>query len=280
MLLPDFIEIETSRYCNRRCPWCPNGPMAFRTEQELMPWDLFERLILQLADHRFSGWIALHNYNEPLANPRLVTELAFIAGRLRHSKPSIFTNGDLLNSEMVRALCNAGVSYLRVMRYPPLSQAMAAQSDHQIADWLDHKNILTICDWKVCPVRQGCAAFGEIQQMKIEVIVPNISLYNWRGGTTSIPLGCERTLPCSLTTRSAAIDFAGRLKMCCNVYPEAPDHANYVIGSLNTHSFAELWESSVMEKFRYAHVRSDWSVSPICSRCTQTLPRDFPTVVD
>ena len=24
-LLPEFIELETSTFCNRRCPWCPNS---------------------------------------------------------------------------------------------------------------------------------------------------------------------------------------------------------------------------------------------------------------
>src|SRR5882724_626702 len=36
--LPTYVEIETSRRCNRQCNWCPNGHHDHRRTQELMEW--------------------------------------------------------------------------------------------------------------------------------------------------------------------------------------------------------------------------------------------------
>lgn len=120
-------------------------------------------------------------------------------------------------------------------------------------------------------MRQGLAASGTLQGMRIEIISPDVRLYNWLGGTTILK-GQLRVQPCDMTRRSAAIDYRGKLKMCCNVFPEATDHRAYVIGDLNESSFGELWESESMQRYRVAHSVGDWTLSPICVRCTQSLP--------
>lgn len=270
--LPRFIELETSRYCNRRCEWCPNGGSTSRTIQELMPWTLFARITRELQDLDYQGWIALHNYNEPLANPRLFEEIDLLRQRLASAKPCIFTNGDLLRLETVHRLRDAGVRYLRVTRYPRLSKAGAPPIGEDITAWLAKTDLAAEADWTTAQVRQGLAASAEIGEMAIEVIAPDISTYNWRGNTTITALGAERLLPCSFTRNSAAIDYQGRLKMCCNIYPDESSHAAYVVGSLAERSFAELWDSSKMKQWRLLHAEADWSASPICQRCVHYLP--------
>jgi hypothetical protein len=75
-----------------------------------------------------------------------------------------------------------------------------------------------------------------------------------------------------MTATSAVIDYRGRMKMCCCVYPEAPAHAGYVIGDLHTATFAALWDCAQMNAYRAAHARADWSLSPACATCAQPLP--------
>jgi radical SAM family protein/iron-sulfur cluster protein len=262
---PEFVELETSRYCNRRCLWCPNGANEARTVQELMPWVLFRKILADLASIDFKGWLALHNYNEPLANPRLFRELRLIRALLPSSRPSIFTNGDLLTQPFARKLSDAGVNYLRVMRYPTNKAYGRKPSGLGVSHWLQRNNLLE--EYRIIETRQGIAAIGTIGKMNVEVITPDISTYNYRGGTTVLQLHAQRMAPCQMTTTSAAIDFRGNLKMCCNVYPEDPTHADYIIGCLAACSFKALWYSSDMKLLRDAHTRADWSPSPICSAC-------------
>jgi hypothetical protein len=110
--------------------------------------------------------------------------------------------------------------------------------------------------------------------MAIEVILPDLSRYNYRGDTVPFGSAKHRLDPCIMASHSASIDFRGRLKMCCNVYPEFQQHLPYLIGSLDQNSLEELWNSAKMTRFRQAHALADWSLSPICTRCTQRLPID------
>jgi hypothetical protein len=67
--------------------------------------------------------------------------------------------------------------------------------------------------------------------------------------------------------------------MCCNVNPADSDHAKYIVGSIADHSFLDLWSSTQMCLLREAHTRADWSLSPLCETCHQTVPeRESPVL--
>ena len=118
MALPRYVEVETSRRCNRTCGWCPNGEHTARRVQELMDWSLFTRMIEQLVDVDYGGFSAFHNYNEPLLSGRILDEVRHVKAQLRPAKPAIYTNGDVLDASLFGRLLDAGVAYLRVTRYP------------------------------------------------------------------------------------------------------------------------------------------------------------------
>ncbi len=116
--LPRHVEVETSQYCNRRCMWCPNGERPVRHRQELMDWALFTGVLRELSGLGYAGWLAFHNYNEPLLNPRLGEELDTVRVMLPAARPAIFTNGDVLTADRLHELVERGVRYVRVTRYP------------------------------------------------------------------------------------------------------------------------------------------------------------------
>ncbi len=272
--LPRYIEVETSRYCNRSCQWCPNGVTDARAVQELMVWSLLSKIVGELKELKYSGWLALHNYNEPLANPRLNLELAYLHDQLPHARPSIFTNGDLLDHARLASLVQAGVAYLRVMIYPSRRVLTwdAAAAAVTVSRWLHARHLEAIGEWSYGNVRQGFAATCKLGSLTIEVIRPDVSRYNWRGGQVSDLAGSLRTSPCYMTQNSASIDYRGNLKMCCNVYTDSPSHQEYIIGNLNEGSFRAFWNSDRMTILRRLHESGDWRLSSICRHCTQQLP--------
>ncbi|WP_041443428.1 hypothetical protein [Picosynechococcus sp. PCC 7002] len=83
-----------------------------------MEWSLYADLIGQLTEVDYDGWLAFHNYNEPLANPRLKQEISFAKGSLPSVKLAIYTNGDLFNEKIYEYLCSIEVSEIRITRYP------------------------------------------------------------------------------------------------------------------------------------------------------------------
>jgi hypothetical protein len=238
-----------------------------------MDWGLFADLLAELRGLGFAGWLAFHNYNEPLINPRLGEELAAVASVLPGARPAIFTKGDVLTASKLAGLVGAGVRYVRVTLYP--RHADASPSDEQIRGFLDRADVAGM-PWEWRAVRQGRSAVCEEAGCRIEVISPDIGgTYNARAGSvTTLPLAVAgRTEPCLMTATSASIDHRGRLKMCCCVYPEpGVGHDGYVIGSLTDRTFADLWGSAQMRQYRAAHAVADWSLSPACAGCRQPLP--------
>lgn len=271
LLLPRYLEMETSRRCNRICEWCPNGSNAARRDQELMDWKLFCKVTQELGDLGFAGYWAFHNYNEPLLNPRLKQEIRFLRSAAPEARPAIYTNGDLMTADLFRELREElGVSYLRVTRYP--KNADVQPTFAAIRRWLNTRGLLDAVPWTFKEVRQGLAAVHEADGMRAEVIRPRIAGYNSRGGTVTLLPVVHRTAPCLMTTTSAFVDFRGQMKMCCNIYPDDRQHQRYVVGSLRDHSFADLWFSPQMSDYRSRHAKADWSTSPACATCTQELP--------
>jgi len=279
--LPQYIELETSRFCNRRCEWCPNGSHDYRRDQELMAWQLFCKILNDLKTVGYHGWLAFHNYNEPLANPRLQTEIIEARALLPQCLLSLFSNGDYLDVKRVEELSRHGIRYLRITLYPARAGETfnKDESIFRIESWLGAKRLKTLLPWDLKESRQGVAATGSRNTMRIEVISPNLATYNQRGGTAVGVSVAPRHEPCHMTWHSAAIDFRGRMKMCCNVFPEAVNHGRYVVGDLNAQTFGAIWSSEAMHKFRRMHTKADWSSSPICRLCTQRLPREQTEII-
>jgi hypothetical protein len=270
--LPKYTEIETSRKCNRTCTWCPNGEHPVRREQELMDWGLYQDLTVQLGEAGYAGWLAFHNYNEPLLNPRLPKEIRQAREAAPLAKPAIFTNGDALNREMLAELTDAGVYSIRVTRYP--HSADTPPSYEAIRAYLEKVGLAGL-SFEYAPVRQGLGALSEVHGVQLEVISPAITAtYNTRGGSvTTLPLLAKaRTAPCLMTATSLVVDYRGAVKMCCCVYPESAGHEQYVLGSVREHRLLDLWRSEAMNAYRAAHANADWSLSPACASCTQPLP--------
>lgn len=271
--LPRHVEVETSRYCNRRCSWCPNGEHPIRRRQELLDWALFAGLLRELSELGYAGWLAFHNSYEPLLNPRLFEELDAVQAMLPAARPAIFTNGDVLTADRLSELVVRGVRYVRVTRYP--HRADTPPSSGSINLWVSRAGLGHL-RWRHRPVRQGMAASTVYAGTRVEVISPNIlGTYNNRGGSvTALPyLAVRRAEPCWMTATTAAIDYRGQFKMCCCVYPEpGSGHDQYVVGSLRAASFGALWWSAQMGRYRAAHAVADWSGSPACATCRQPLP--------
>jgi Radical SAM superfamily/Iron-sulfur cluster-binding domain len=269
-----YVEAETSRLCNRTCSWCPNGHSSARREQQLMPWPLFTKVIAELGDAGYAGFLALHNFNEPLANPRLHTELAHIRAAAPDARPAIYTNGDLLNGDMLDRMLTAGVKYVRVTRYPHRSDV--APDFGPLRRWMRNAGLSGRYDWQFGPVRQGLAARWEDRQagVLVELIRPSVATYNDRGGTALVPVELSsRTKPCRMTATSLSIDYRGLVKMCPNVIPDSSAaHEQYVVGSVARASLAELWDHPLMQDWRIRHGAADWSASPACRNCVQALP--------
>ena len=269
MNLPSYVEVETSRYCNRQCEWCPNQSLKNRTVQELLPWAHLERVVCSLAVARYRGWFAFHNYNEPLANPRLLEELRFVRRLLPDAKPTIYTNGDKLTAKLFDHLVSAGLFQMRLTIYPK-NQRSSNPSHDTLWAWLKRHPFLGLKMWDLVTARQG-PALVHAGPPELILISPHVTQYYDRGGTISWLSLQGRTKPCFLTSNSLSIDYLGNIKMCCNVVTGHVPHEAYVLGNVACDDVVEVWNSRRFRKIREQHERADWSSTPICGTCRQEV---------
>lgn len=275
MRVPHYVEVETSRHCNRSCEWCPNHTIGDRREQQLLPWDHLERVVGSLARIDYRGWFAFHNYNEPLTNPRIVEEVRFVRERLPSARSTIFTNGDRLTEKLFSALVAAGLAQMRITVYPKKTRRDAA-SHLALKAWLARRSFLRDKPWAEIPARQG-PTLSYSGPPELILISPNVDQYYDRGGTVPWLSIESRKAPCALTSHSLSIDYLGNVKMCCNVVSGRMSHRDYLIGNVADDDPLELWNSPAMEDMRQRHRRADWDGTPICKSCRQELKQDPPS---
>jgi len=102
---PLVVYIEPSGYCNLKCGFCPMGLEEGQLKKALMPYELFTKLIDDLAD--FPAKVKLLRIcgnGDPLMNRRLVQMLRYARERGASERIEMLSNGLLLNEELIREL--------------------------------------------------------------------------------------------------------------------------------------------------------------------------------
>ncbi|NDK33273.1 hypothetical protein GXP64_00010 [Rhodovulum sulfidophilum] len=236
-----------------------------------MDLHILESILADLAQADYSGWLAFHNYNEPLANPRIFDEIRMTNESVPDAKLAIYTNGDLLTQSAYQQLVDLGVKELRITRYPRPSQ-IDYYGLEQLTDWISERQFLNKLTWlEDGENHRGAVLYTETSHPKIIAIAPNVGGYYDRGGIIEELSGKRRVAPCKLTSHSLSIDYLGRVKMCCNIVPDANGHAEYVLGDVREEPALEVWRSAKFNDLRKLHLQADWRASQLCATCTQNI---------
>ena len=272
--LPIFIEVETSSFCNRTCTWCPNGWSKRGRRKEYISDEVWNDILndLQLVD--YEGWFAFHNYNEPLADPTIFEKIVQARQKLKYAKLVIFTNGDFLNQEILNKLIDVGINQIRIMLYPGKDSIFEEPKPQIIEECLTRlgiiqKDIFISQDWHflaIVPVRNA----------ELHIMAPRVQKYHNRGGSVPLKeLSTPRTKPCFLPYRSAAIDYHGNLKLCCEIYDTTlNENQIYVIGNVAKEGFLKLWFSQKMNYYREQISKANFSEFKACQYCKYILDDD------
>jgi hypothetical protein len=110
--IPQHVNIETVNFCNARCPFCPlfQGPNQLdRTLRpaQVMPDDLYARIIREIATWVPAPTMTLNMDGEPLMDPRFVERLEILAAAGLSERAHIQTNGQFLDEDKARAILRA-----------------------------------------------------------------------------------------------------------------------------------------------------------------------------
>jgi len=265
---PDFIEFEIGSYCNRKCDWCPNVLNSRGSEKNHVAPQLWQDFLHELNDHQYAGWLALHNYNEPLLDPNIYTRIQEVKSIAPRTKLSVFSNGDPLNKDTLDKLISLSVNEIRVTLYPKV------KSNKDLITY-DLKRLLARINLDKRDFKYKATHRGEEYRIQLNlavslfIIVPNISNYVNRGKVDAKDVKHVRVDPCHLPSHSVAIDYLGNYKLCCQVQDVLKD-PDYKIGNIGEEGFFKLWHSQKMKDIQTTLKNSDFEFLDKCAACNHS----------
>lgn len=111
------VNITTKTGCNYSCPFCPVNKEGIEVPEGKMKKSLYQRIIDELAELKFSGSIALHINNEPLLDERLPEMVSIARNKCPEATIYISTNGAKADKKTIQNLMEAGISYIIINDY-------------------------------------------------------------------------------------------------------------------------------------------------------------------
>jgi len=297
---PILTMIEPTDRCNLHCPLCHVGSGKLKRLPRNLSLEEFKIILSRLPDT--VRVLQLWNQGEPFMNPHFLDMVQMASDRGYHTITS--TNAHFLDRNgAAQALVDAGLGELVVSLddidsdsysavrsggdLPTVLRGMhaiaAAKSEKgskspvitaqclllkQVEDHLDHVQQVAIDNgadrvvWKTAQV-------GSVEEAR-ETLPENQNL--WRYRIIDGELRTKRRWEgCLRTWFSTVILCDGSVVPCC-----FDKDGEYVMGSLLTQSFAEIWHGDPYRKFRKQTMRR--RAFPICHNCTEGLSKLYVKV--
>ena len=247
-----LVEIELFNYCNRKCEWCPNS-FIDRTNIKKLNWNLFTKLIDELANNEYKGAITFSRYNEPLSNiPLLNKAIIYIKEKMPYCKCVTNTNGDFI---VDNTFSNLLIDELTIMDYDNIGAKQA------------EKKLL-----------QCNAIIDEITSKYIYAHYNNMQILyylNWeqnrkitdRGGILPQYKGPIRKRPCFEPKYFIGINYDGSVSPCCNIRNDCNQTSSYILGDLFTESLSDILKSEKSLSFTQSCEQGNFKDLICCKTC-------------
>lgn len=221
---PMFTQVllETRTDCNRSCKFCPQAHLI--RPLKIMEWEIFKRVIDELAEINFSGRIAFYMTNEPLLESRLLDMIKYARSKSARFFLDTTTNGINLSSNKLDELINAGLDNININDY--------RNDREKFPNKISQSLVSVVDDFKSNPkVTYNKRSTNEI-------------LSNYAGTI----IGEKRNLKsafCNYPFRKLSISVEGNIILCCNDYTYKTNFGNVMEKPLK-----EIWFSQKMNAYR------------------------------
>ncbi len=235
-----YIEIETYNRCNGTCSFCPVSKNIDPRPEHLMPRELFEKIIDDLASMDYKGELCTFSNNEPFLDDRIIELNAYARKKLPNARMHLYTNGTLLTLDKF--------------------QAIMEHLDELIID--NYRQDLKM----IKPVQQIYDFVNEHDEYKGRVSIvlrKPVEILTSRGGDApnreNIKSFPENS--CALPFEQMIVRPDGKVSLCCN----DPLGKN-TLGDLNKQTLEEVWYGAPYTRIRelIASGRKNWDH---CKNC-------------
>lgn len=248
------IEISINGACNRRCFFCPRvDEAAYPNRLKSLDMNVYNNLILNLKDNKFTGRISFSGFCEPLLTKNL-DEYVRIARENLHTSPiEIVSNGDPLlaknGKNRLSELYKAGLSNIRVSLY---------DGPHQIQQFKNLKKELSLSNDQFI-IRIRYLGPEESYGLTISNRAGSVKLKNEKFELK--PLKEPLKQSCYYPFYKVLIDHNGDVLMCSNDWKkELP------MGNLNYDNLISIWSNEKFIELRKKLINNNRNHKP-CNVC-------------
>lgn len=243
-----IIEIETINRCNNNCAFCPvnklNEPRVFYE----MSMDLFKKVIDDLASLKYSGIIFFHSNNEPLLDNQLECKIKYAREKCNKAFLSFYTNGILLNAEILLRFRNAGIDKVIVNNYN--------NSLHL------NKNISKLLEFLKSIDAKKYPSLAIILRKKDEVLNNRAGAAPNKNTSLSSEFKLFRQSSCYLPFEEIIIRADGKVSLCSN-----DALGKITMGDINTESLENIWFGEKYRAIRTQLIHKKRFQIDLCSIC-------------
>jgi radical SAM protein with 4Fe4S-binding SPASM domain len=268
--LPEIVQIEATNICNAKCVFCPRDEMHRR--QGIMSLELFKKVVDECAELGITH-VRMHNYGEAFIDRKLVEKVRY-AKQKGIREVGMISNGSLISEPVARGMIEAGLDAINISVDASGKEVFEAtriglKYDKVISN-IERLLRLRAESGKRRPklilsfVRQNNSVDEQAFIEHWRTIADKVhvtDLHNWAG---TLNRESDVNYPCYRPWLTFTVLWDGRVSLCC-----ADFDGKTILGNLNTHTIAEIWNADAYREVRRQHLESGGP--DICRACD--LPR-------
>ena len=266
----EIINLETSAYCNRVCPYCPVSIYERKDKTIKIPESILSSIITALKEVDYAKRISLNLYNEPLYSSFIFEVLSKLNRELPSSVLHFNSNGDYIKSEdTLLKLEQSGLKEILITLHSPPKSKWNKNSRQKALKRFAKKIKFNLLK-KHLNNLEFETKFGK--QLFCRVVCTNLSIISngrTRGGQIdSLKPQLKRNLPCVKPFREFTIYYDGSVTPCCEIYHDEK-YKKYTMGQIlpnNSNSVFEVYTGKLLTKFRESVFGYSMKTGP-CSTC-------------
>ena len=292
-LLPSYLDVELTNFCNYNCRFCPTGTKTMQRMRGMMPDKVVEAIAENVRKYHISG-VRFIRWGEPTLHPEYIPIMDDIrkSGAIIH----INTNGSFVEKEQIKRLLDihldsikfsfqgadegtydemrVGGDYKKLLETVRLFYEMRGNKDYpyiQISTTLTTENeeqienfkndVVDICDYynigytKLNHLNVDNMRVSELEKSKISKIQRHeINNHKFLRN-------------CPEAFDKLSINWNGDVTLCCS------DYDNFmIIGNILDMDILELFNSKAADMYRSTIANRQYEKIKCCSTCWETVP--------
>ena len=276
---PQYLEIETINTCNARCSMCTiedwDRPLIRMSDE------MFEDIAKQLVPHRhLLKDVSLYKDCEPLIDKKLADRIAYLK-LLKINNVGISTNVSLLNEKKAVDILEAGIDKI-ILSIDSLKKdvferirlglnfEVVMENALRFIELRDKINPETKIRIRMIDLPENAGEWSDYfsfwePKLGNKDICDMRRYHNW-GGQLKRKHAIKQIdfseLPCTSLWTKVVIHADGTIPLCSVDF-----HKLYPLGDLKTQSIQEIWQASIVEKFRSLHAAGMRGNNKLCLTC-------------